>query len=84
MIMRIKEAARPSADRLQTILGVTIDTNKEFLAVHGEILTRILYLKEEAQYLVHPRTFVELAIKYVARNEKSETSKTKLEALLAG
>ena len=81
---KLKEVARPSADRLQTILGVTIDTNKEFLAVHGEILTRILYLKEEAQYLVHPRTFVELAIKYVARNEKSETSKTKLEALLAG
>jgi len=67
-------------DKLELVMGVHSD--KHLLAVNGEILKRILSLRRDQDYLIHPKVFVKLAIKNVWMNEKDQRAKTLLEELL--
>ena len=53
------------------------------LTIHAEIIQRILYLKEDQNYLLHPKTFVKLAIKELTIKEGNSRIKNTLRDLLA-
>ena len=64
------------------ILGATIDTNPAILAIHAEIIQRILSLKDDATFLLRPITMVRQAIKLIRALEKNENIKEELNQLL--
>jgi hypothetical protein len=65
-------------DRLKSIMGV----DSKFLNIHAEVLKRILSIKKEAEYLVHPKTFVKLALKTLIVHELDNAEKITLEKIL--
>jgi hypothetical protein len=65
------------------ILGVSIDTDPLILSIHGELLSRILALKDEDNYRLTPRALLKSAINTIAKNEKCLESKTKCLDLLS-
>ena len=71
-----------NVDRVQAIMGATMNTDPLILSIHAELLLRILRIKEDANYLIRPKVIVKLAIELVARNEKSDEIKRRLLALL--
>ena len=71
-----------NVDRVQAIMGATMNTDPLILSIHAELLLRILRIKEDANYLIRPKVMVKLAIELVARNEKSDEIKRRLVALL--
>ena len=71
----------PEPDMTRLILAIpTIGTT--LLTLHAEILQRILYLREDTNYLVHPRVVVNSAIKDLIRKETKTEIKNVLKDLL--
>ena len=64
------------------ILGAYKTCGLTTLTLHAEILLRILSLREDASYLVHPRAFVKNTILYLRTKEKKNEIKTELASLL--
>ena len=52
------------------------------LTIHSEIINRILYLRDSAEYLLRPKAFVRQTLEYLTRKEKSWEIKRDLEDLL--
>ena len=52
------------------IIGATLATTPLILSIHGEVLNRILYLKDDANYLLHPKQIALMSIKSVLANER--------------
>ena len=73
---------RENADIENFILGAYKNCDSAKLTLHAEILGRILGLKENESYLLHPKAFVKNAIMYLRKKEKKNEIKTELEALL--
>lgn len=73
---------RENADIENFILGAYKNCDSTKLTLHAEILGRILGLKENESYLLHPKAFVKNAIMYLRKKEKKNEIKTELEALL--
>ena len=79
-------------DRLSTqpvgidIISKAIGNNKDAtvtgLTIHAEILTRILQLRDEVNYLIRPYTFIRLAIEHLSKRETNEEIKQSLKDLL--
>ena len=63
-------------------LGSYIESTPTVLTLHAEILLRILYLKENQNYLVHPRILVKHCLKYIARCEKKTLIRDEIKSLL--
>ena len=57
------------------ILGASYDTHPMILAINAELLLRILGLKDDANYLLHPKQLVKLAIKTIQGLEKNRERK---------
>ena len=53
------------------------------LTVHAEVLNRILLLRDEANHLMRPISFVKQAIEYLIRKERGESRRNKIKDLLA-
>ena len=64
------------------VLGTFIESDQLTLTIHAEILKRIMYLKDEANYLLRPKALVKQAIELLSRREKSSDKKRDLEDLL--
>ena len=64
------------------IIGASLNTDPLVISIHAEILDRILTLKEDATYLIHPLHQVKLALKKIAACELREEVKSKIEDLL--
>ena len=64
------------------ILGATVGTNPLILAIHSEVLSRILTIKDDANYLLRPKVLVKQALKTIQLNEKNLEIKSKCESLL--
>ena len=64
------------------IIGAEPDETLGILTAKAEILSRILQLRDDQDYLLHPRKFVKLAIEAVARREGKIETKNELNDLL--
>ena len=71
-----------SEDRTKACLGALIEGNKDVLTINAEILTRILYLKSDQNFLLHPKKIIELALKLILRREQKTEIKSSIEDLL--
>ena len=65
--VQLKLGTTPGMDVVKEVLAVRKDLAE--LSVHAEVLQRILYLKEDQTFLIHPKSFVELALKDLAKKE---------------
>ena len=63
-------------------LGSYIESTPTILTLHAELLLRILYLKDDQNYLVHPKNLVKHCLKYIARCEKKPEIKDEIKSLL--
>ena len=64
------------------ILGAFRTCTQTALTLHAEILSRILGLRDDASYLIHPKAFVKNAILYLSKKERKVEIKTELASLL--
>ena len=64
------------------ILGAFRGCTATKLTLHAEILLRLTSLKDDQNYLLMPKRFVDNAIMYLLRKEKNRRIKDELEALL--
>jgi hypothetical protein len=78
-VIRICNIER-EANRLEAILGV--HSSRDLICLHAEIITRILYLPRDRDYLIHPKHFVRSAIKSLLVREKSTSLKSSLNDML--
>ena len=69
-------------DRIKACMGALKDGNKAMLTINAEIHTRILYLKPDQNFLLHPKKFIELALRLILRREKEIEVKSSMEDLL--
>ena len=69
-------------DQAKVAIGSFLDSNQTILTINAEILLRISYLKDDQEYLVHPKTFIKCCLKSIARNERNKSVKEAIEALL--
>ena len=70
-------------DPVGASLGTSIDTSPTVTAINAEILQRILSLKKDQNYLIHPKRFVENSLKLLIRREKATVIKNEITSLLA-
>ena len=68
---------------LEDILGTKIHINTIGLTVRSEIIQRILQLKDNQLYLIHPRNFVENALRLLIRRETKTRIRDGLKDLLS-
>ena len=71
---KLKVINYPNQDRTKQVLDIG-STSQIVLTIHSEIMLRILSLKDSADYLIHPKSFVRLALQYVLKNERKMASK---------
>ena len=69
-------------NRNTRLLGSHIESTSASMTLNSEILTRILYLKDSQNYLVHPRIFVRQALKAIAVKEKKTEVRVAIKTLL--
>ena len=69
-------------NRKTRLLGSHIESTSASMTLNSEILTRILYLKDSQNYLVHPRIFVRQALKAIAVKEKKTEVRVVIKTLL--
>ena len=70
---RLNTGGRPNnIEAMNKVLGGELGTSIPTLTLHSEIISRILQLRDNASFLVRPRSFVENAVKYLIRREKGE------------
>ena len=66
----------------KAIIGIDPNESLATLTIKSEILSRILQLREEQSYLVHPKKFVSLAIEALCKRETKAVIKSELQELL--
>ena len=64
------------------VLGATMNTNVTFLTLKAEVLLRIMALKPDENYLLHPKYMVTHALNLIKRRERDQSVKREIEALL--
>lgn len=72
---------RQLVDQIKDTMVVT-SRHQEDLTLHAEIMLRITYLKDEQNYLIRPKTFVQLALRDLVIKERNEVVKTRVKDLL--
>ena len=72
----------PQRESHKSIIGSSVESTMTNLTLNAEILLRISYLREEQNYLIHPRTFVKNCLKAIERNEGKAEIKEEIKALL--
>jgi len=80
---KLKTAQQPGEDIERIIVGAATGATPTVATIHAEVIQRILYLKDEPDYLIRPRTVANLAVATVMKNEKSISIKRELETLLS-
>ena len=78
----LRVASEPNEEKCSKILGLVHCTNKILLGIHAEVLNRIITLKDDTNYVLHPKKIVQLALGLLIRREKNEEIKTAIAALL--
>ena len=70
-------------DNIKANLGAAADSSKVMITIHSEVLQRILGLRREQDYLLHPKKIIELSLKLIERRERSDSIKTEISSLLS-
>ena len=78
----LRSSIEPGEEASAQVLGLVNGTDKVILTVHAEILNRIYSLREDANYTLHPKKLIQLALEFLSRREKKSDTKIKLEDLL--
>ena len=66
---------------IEHVLAAYKDSNVATLAVHCETIMRIMFLKDEANHLQHPKFFVKSLISYLKAIEQTDKTATLLKNL---
>ena len=61
-----------SGVNIDRVLCEGVQNSIQSLTLHAEILGRILSLRDEASFLIRPKNFVEMAVKYLIKREKGQ------------
>ena len=80
--MKLSPGIELEEDRIRQVFGAVQSTNSITLTVHSEILTSIIQLKQDQDWLMHPKMLVTTAIKRLIKLERSGHIKTKLAELV--
>ena len=84
--INLTDTLRPSVpineDLENKVIGLVAGTNTCLLTIHAEILARVLYLNNEADYMLHPKRFIKMALEHLMKREKTGQIKTKINDLL--
>ena len=64
------------------ILGSHLNSNSSLLTINAEIIQRILSLRDDANYLLHPKIIVKQTLLHLLRREKRTQIKTDLESII--
>ena len=76
----LREGANPNPIKLA--MGASLQQSLTNLTLKAEILTKILAMKDDQSYLIHPKHFVKMAVKSVAIKETRKEIRNDLRALL--
>ncbi len=71
-----------SQDKAKNIMGAGANESLANLTIKAEVLNRILQLKDEYTFLIHPKKFVKLAIEAVGKKETKRELKEEINDLL--
>ena len=63
-------------------LAAKLDDNLATLTVQAEVLRRLLILKEDQNYLIHPRVLIRLILLHLIKREGNRSLKEELQSLL--
>ena len=66
----------------KSILSCNLNSDITSMTINAEILQRILSLKDNNNYTLHPKFFVKLAISHLTKREKQANIKTNLNFIL--
>ena len=66
----------------KAILGCYINSTTTVLTINAEIISRIHLLKDDANYLQHPKHFVRQALIFLLKREKNEDIKDEIKFIL--
>ena len=69
-------------DQLDKIYGAHKGATLATLTVHYEVLNRIMRLKDEANYLEHPKFIVQQAVKFILKVDKNKNVTDLLKTLV--
>ena len=64
------------------MLGGYLESSPLILTIYAEVLQRILMLKDDENYLLHPRHFAKNAINLLIKREKKTDTKSELKSVL--
>ena len=71
-----------SNEAYKAILGCNVEATLTNLTLNAEVLTRLSYLKDDQNYLVHPKTFVNNCLRTIATHESNEKIRGEIKNLL--
>ena len=72
----------PSTEpRNKAICGGYLTSNTTIITINAEIMLRILSLKDDESFLIHPKHFVKHAISYLMRKERKQNIKNDLKSI---
>ena len=69
-------------DPTKAILGAYLSSTTTVLTINAEIMQRIHLLKDDANYLQHPKHFVRQALIFLLKREKNEDIKDEIKFIL--
>ena len=69
-------------DPSKSCIGAQINSSPAILTINAEILTRILTLKDNQNYLLHPKKLLELSLKLIYKRENKIEIKNQVGTLL--
>ena len=92
-VKRIWEITLSSLNRITTsdprteplskaVCGGYLTSSSTIITLNAEIMQRILVLKDEEQFLVHPKHFVKNALGYLLKKEKKPSIKNEIKSIL--
>ena len=72
-----------SLERLdKVILGFHLNSNRTILTIYAEILQRIMSLKDDLDYVLHPKLIVKQALMFLVKRERNNSVKDELISIL--
>ena len=78
----IRTTNQVGVDPIKSSLSATMDSNLTITTINAEILQRILTLKRDQDYLIHPKRFIEHALKLLLKRERKGQVKDEIADLL--
>ena len=66
----------------KVILGFHLNSNRTILTICAEILQRIMSLKDDLDYVLHPKLIVKQALMFLVKRERNNSVKDELISIL--